>query len=157
MLATYNQHFNYCFCLCIVQKTPQELKDILANFDSSCETAALLVGDDDDDDDDDEDDDNDDDDEEKPAKAPGGKFIYKFCQDLVDGKITNNNADLDGVFTEVLANCPDLIAYEATFATKSAREDRKIEKTAKLLLKFCDSSEDIQEEDVSIKTVACEI
>ena len=131
------------------QDTPQELKDILANFDSPCATAEELVGDNDDDDDDDE--------EEKPAIAPGGKFIYNFCQDLVDGKITNNDADLDGVFTEVLANCPDLIAYEATFATKSAREDRKIEKTAKLLLKFCDSSEDIQEEDVSIKTVACEI
>jgi len=133
------------------QDTPQELKDILANFDSPCATAEELVGDNDDDDDDDG--------EEKPAIAPGGKFIYKFCQDLVDGKITNNNADLDDVFTEVLANCPDLIAYGATFAPKRGdgqeMSQKKKNKASKLLMRFCDISEDVQEEEVCALTFSC--
>lgn len=90
--------------------------------------------------------------QDRKGKAPpGGKFIYKFCGDLVDGDITSDNATLDAVFDDVKTNCPALLAYEDALP-KVSNEDVQIndeEKTATyLLLSFCFTSAKAQSKRV---------
>jgi len=44
-------------------------------------------------------------------KPPRGELEARFCQGLVNGNITSDNATFDQVFDDVTATCPELLQW----------------------------------------------